>query len=103
MFCTYTRMRLHLGTFADDSDASYDVIMQPSADRKPLRAYTTFSRHRPGFAPSLLAALRQKPAVTSLHMGKSDSYTRNFGYPCSDGRGLIEKESGQAAKQVQLI
>ena len=32
-------------------------------------------------------------------MGKGDSYTRNFGYPCSDGRGLLEKQSG-AAKQV---
>jgi hypothetical protein len=44
-------------------------------------------------------ALRQKPAVTSLQMGKADSYTRNFGYPCSDGRGLLEKQSG-SAKQV---
>jgi len=32
-------------------------------------------------------------------MGKT-SYTRNFGYPCSDGRGLIEKETGKVAKQV---
>ena len=34
-------------------------------------------------------------------MGKGKAYTRNFGYPCSEGRGLIEKETGKVAKQVR--
>jgi len=35
-------------------------------------------------------------------MGKGKAYTRNFGYPCSEGRGLIEKETGKVAKQNKI-
>ena len=46
-------------------------------------------------------ALRQSSnAMSSLHMGKT-SYTRNFGYPCADGRGLID-EVAVKAKQNKV-
>mmetsp|Transcript_20984 Transcript_20984/g.30797 ORF Transcript_20984/g.30797 Transcript_20984/m.30797 type:complete len:132 (-) Transcript_20984:67-462(-) len=50
------------------------------------------------FAPAGLPApaLRQNSnAMSSLHMGKT-SYTRNFGYPCADGRGLIDEVAAKA-------
>ena len=44
-------------------------------------------------------ALRQSSnAMTSVNMAKGDAYTRNFGYPCSSGRGLIEETASNAKK-----
>ena len=50
------------------------------------------------FAPAAIPALRpadQRQASTAVRITK-------FGYPCSEGRGLIEADEKQAAKQNKL-
>jgi|ERR1719446_339620 len=51
------------------------------------------------FSPAAVPALRQSSAAVTPLDASRTSYSRNFGYPCSDGRGLIPEDASKVTQK----